>query len=81
MVNSDDQGIVLDVVIISQERTLLKLFYNSKMNKEKELMRAVQFAALKHVNQRRIDSQKTPYINHPIGVAYSIMNEVRLAIF
>ncbi|RWS19311.1 guanosine-3':5'-bis(diphosphate) 3'-pyrophosphohydrolase MESH1-like isoform X1 [Leptotrombidium deliense] len=30
---------------------------------------AVDFAAVKHKDQRRKDPQKTPYINHPIGVA------------
>uniref|UniRef100_A0A182PWA8 Guanosine-3',5'-bis(diphosphate) 3'-pyrophosphohydrolase MESH1 n=1 Tax=Anopheles epiroticus TaxID=199890 RepID=A0A182PWA8_9DIPT len=27
----------------------------------------VNFAAVKHRNQRRLDSQETPYINHPIA--------------
>ena len=39
------------------------------------LMEAVNFAAIKHKNQRRKDYDKTPYINHPIGVAYSIWKE------
>lgn len=29
----------------------------------------INFAAIKHRDQRRLDSAKTPYINHPIGVA------------
>eukprot|EP01102_Stenamoeba_stenopodia_P020083 TRINITY_DN7723_c0_g1_i1.p1 TRINITY_DN7723_c0_g1~~TRINITY_DN7723_c0_g1_i1.p1 ORF type:complete len:208 (-),score=67.82 TRINITY_DN7723_c0_g1_i1:123-746(-) len=33
------------------------------------LLRATTFAAEKHKNQRRKDASKTPYINHPIGVA------------
>jgi len=41
----------------------------------KDVMKAVNFAALKHTNQRRKDVQKTPYINHPIGVAYSVITE------
>ena len=32
------------------------------------LLEAVQFAALKHRDQRRKNPHKTPYINHPIGV-------------
>lgn len=28
----------------------------------------VNFTAVKHRNQRRLDSDKTPYINHPIGM-------------
>lgn len=32
-------------------------------------MKCVQFSAHKHKNQRRKDSDETPYINHPINVA------------
>lgn len=39
------------------------------------LLEAVQFAAVKHRDQRRKDEHRTPYINHPIGVAYSIWKE------
>lgn len=34
-----------------------------------EFMRALQYAALKHRDQRRKDTQETPYINHPINVS------------
>jgi len=34
-----------------------------------ELIECVNFATLKHRNQRRMDVDATPYINHPIGVA------------
>jgi len=34
-----------------------------------QLLKAVNFAAIKHINQRRKDSAKTPYINHSIDVA------------
>lgn len=30
-------------------------------------MKCANFAAVKHKDQRRMDSEKTPYINHPIG--------------
>jgi guanosine-3',5'-bis(diphosphate) 3'-pyrophosphohydrolase len=33
------------------------------------VLRAVQFAAHKHKDQRRKDAEATPYINHPIGLA------------
>lgn len=39
------------------------------------LMEAVNFAAIKHKDQRRKDVGKTPYINHPIGVAYILWKE------
>ncbi|XP_037092505.1 guanosine-3',5'-bis(diphosphate) 3'-pyrophosphohydrolase MESH1-like [Pollicipes pollicipes] len=39
------------------------------------LLRATNFAAVKHKDQRRKDPEGTPYINHPIGVAYILMDE------
>jgi guanosine-3',5'-bis(diphosphate) 3'-pyrophosphohydrolase len=36
----------------------------------KRIFEALLFAAEKHKNQRRKDSESTPYINHPISVAY-----------
>ena len=40
------------------------------------LLKAVDFAAIKHKNQRRKNPDKTPYINHPIGVANILSNEI-----
>lgn len=34
--------------------------------------KALRFAAYKHRNQRRKDSQSSPYINHPIAVAETL---------
>lgn len=31
------------------------------------LVKSINFAAIKHKDQRRNDPEKTPYINHPIG--------------
>ncbi|XP_061671727.1 guanosine-3',5'-bis(diphosphate) 3'-pyrophosphohydrolase MESH1 [Syngnathoides biaculeatus] len=39
------------------------------------LLETVNFAAEKHRNQRRKDVDKTPYINHPIGVARILSHE------
>ncbi|XP_037949616.1 guanosine-3',5'-bis(diphosphate) 3'-pyrophosphohydrolase MESH1 [Teleopsis dalmanni] len=39
------------------------------MHPSKKFMECLQFAAVKHRNQRRLDKIKTPYINHPINVA------------
>ena len=39
------------------------------------LLEAVNFAALKHRDQRRKDEHNTPYINHPIGVAHLLWKE------
>ena len=33
------------------------------------IIKAANFAAIKHKDQRRSDPEQTPYINHPIGVA------------
>lgn len=30
--------------------------------------KCINFAAIKHRDQRRLDFEKTPYINHPIGI-------------
>lgn len=37
------------------------------------IIRCVNFSAVKHKDQRRKDPEKTPYINHPIGVAYLLV--------
>ena len=42
------------------------------MDNNLKLLKAVNFAAYKHQSQRRKDADKTPYINHPINVAYLI---------
>ena len=39
------------------------------------LLEAANFAAIKHKDQRRKNAEKTPYINHPIGVAHILSNE------
>lgn len=36
------------------------------------ILKAANFAAEKHRDQRRKNSYNSPYINHPIGVAYNI---------
>lgn len=39
------------------------------------LIRCADFAAKKHKDQRRKDPEKTPYINHPLGVAKILIDE------
>lgn len=39
------------------------------------LLDALNFSAIKHSKQRRKDEDKTPYINHPIGVAHILWKE------
>jgi GTP diphosphokinase / guanosine-3',5'-bis(diphosphate) 3'-diphosphatase len=36
------------------------------------LLNAIEFASLKHRDQRRKDHEKSPYINHPIAVAQTL---------
>lgn len=40
------------------------------------LLEAANFACIKHENQRRNNPGQTPYINHPIGVAYILWKYV-----
>jgi len=40
-----------------------------------DFLRALSFAARKYRDQRRKDSGRTPYINHPIAVADILLNE------
>jgi len=39
------------------------------------IVKAADFAAKKHKDQRRKDPDETPYINHPIGVAQILTSE------
>ncbi|ESP01864.1 hypothetical protein LOTGIDRAFT_172328 [Lottia gigantea] len=41
----------------------------------KALIHCADFSAKKHKDQRRRDPEKTPYINHPIGVAHILTEE------
>ena len=45
------------------------------MNSIADLIKAADFSAKKHKNQKRKDPEQTPYINHPIGVANILANE------
>ena len=44
------------------------------LKKTKTLLKALAFAADKHRFQKRKDAQETPYINHPINVALTLMD-------
>ena len=41
----------------------------------KQLLKALAFAAHKHKDQRRKDTDSSPYINHPITLANILYNE------
>lgn len=51
---------------------------SDKLSKEGLLalvIKGVNFAAIKHKDQRRKDANRTPYINHPLGVANILIEE------
>ena len=48
---------------------------NASENPVGLLLDAINFSAIKHSTQRRKDAEKTPYINHPIGVAHILWKE------
>ncbi|MGH8611435.1 MAG: HD domain-containing protein [Gammaproteobacteria bacterium] len=43
------------------------------------IVKAINFAAFKHRNQRRKDADASPYINHPIALANLLCNEAGIA--
>ena len=45
------------------------------------IIKAADFAAKKHRDQRRKGPDKAPYINHPIGVANILANEGKAIFF
>lgn len=46
--------------------------HEGRLIDSKILMDCVNFAAIKHKDQRRMDPEQTPYINHPIGMSATI---------
>merc|ERR1712110_698505 len=42
------------------------------------VIKAADFAAIKHKHQRRKNKSAVPYINHPIGVAKILTSEVKV---
>ena len=47
-------------------------------NDLKLLLKALEFSAKKHTNQRRRDIDASPYINHPISLANILCNEAHV---
>ena len=45
------------------------------MEGTRTLVEAINFACIKHKDQRRKDASATPYINHPVGVCHILMIE------
>ncbi|KAG8187597.1 hypothetical protein JTE90_029597 [Oedothorax gibbosus] len=47
----------------------------STSNDLQNVIKAANFAAVKHRQQKRKDPEETPYINHPLGVANILITE------
>lgn len=47
---------------------------NEKPSQSREVLKAIQFAAEKHRHQRRKDEESSPYVNHPIAVANTLVS-------
>jgi guanosine-3',5'-bis(diphosphate) 3'-pyrophosphohydrolase len=43
------------------------------------IIKAANFAAFKHRNQRRKDADASPYINHPLALADVLANEAGIS--
>ncbi len=43
------------------------------------VIKAANFAAFKHRNQRRKDADASPYVNHPIALANLLCNDAEYA--
>lgn len=61
--------------ILSEIRLRLEVPMPTTENPIGLLLKATQFAADRHRNQRRKDTEASPYINHPIALANVLANE------
>lgn len=52
---------------------------NTELNNTQLIIKALEFAAHKHRNQRRKNTEASPYINHPIALASVLTNEGQIA--
>lgn len=56
----------------------MESFYINRLSQDEVMcivIKCVNFAAVKHKDQRRKDELATPYINHPLGVANILVQE------
>ena len=51
----------------------------SRLSNTNLVIRAANFAAFKHRNQRRRDADASPYINHPLALGNVLSNEAGIA--
>ena len=67
-------GIIAVIAILFVAR-MVRSIHTTKMTSMAKVIKAADFAAKKHRDQRRKGPDKAPYINHPIGVANILANE------
>ncbi|XP_043274289.1 guanosine-3',5'-bis(diphosphate) 3'-pyrophosphohydrolase MESH1 isoform X3 [Venturia canescens] len=58
---------VMFILYIRRKNYLFRLLTMAESQSLCAVMKAANFAAIKHTNQRRKDAAETPYINHPLG--------------
>ncbi|VDM98946.1 unnamed protein product [Thelazia callipaeda] len=63
-----------------EKENIAEKFENSflESNDISKIIKAIDFAARRHRNQRRKDSTQTPYVNHLTGVAFILTNEANI---
>ncbi|XP_043274290.1 guanosine-3',5'-bis(diphosphate) 3'-pyrophosphohydrolase MESH1 isoform X4 [Venturia canescens] len=66
---------VMFILYIRRKNYLFRLLTMAESQSLCAVMKAANFAAIKHTNQRRKDAAETPYINHPLGVANILIQE------
>ncbi|XP_043274288.1 guanosine-3',5'-bis(diphosphate) 3'-pyrophosphohydrolase MESH1 isoform X2 [Venturia canescens] len=57
---------VMFILYIRRKNYLFRLLTMAESQSLCAVMKAANFAAIKHTNQRRKDAAETPYINHPL---------------
>ena len=67
-------GIIAVIAILFVAR-MVRSIHTTKMTSMAKVIKAADFAAKKHRDQRRKGLDEEPYINHPIGVANILANE------
>ena len=73
--NESDPEPTLVRRLLTEIRKRLKASITMNDNALGLVLKASQFAAEKHRNQRRKDAEASPYINHPIALANVLANE------
>ncbi|KJH42736.1 HD domain protein [Dictyocaulus viviparus] len=76
--SKDDSSILYPVIDENKSASYSVNLIHSGPEDLALIVKAADFAARRHRNQKRKDLAGTPYINHPIGVAYILTNEAKV---